>query len=94
VWDVGGQRSLRPYWRNYFERTDALVWVVDSADARRLADTAAVRDGARAGGRAAPLRCTVRWAAQRHLRGAGAGTDPWQARRAEGAEALSIPHSC
>lgn len=40
VWDVGGQRSLRPYWRNYFERTDALVWVVDSADARRLADTA------------------------------------------------------
>ncbi|KAI9448523.1 GTP-binding protein [Lactarius indigo] len=27
IWDVGGQRTLRPYWRNYFEQTDALVWV-------------------------------------------------------------------
>jgi len=35
-WDVGGQKSLRTYWRNYFEQTDALVWVVDSADQRRL----------------------------------------------------------
>ncbi|KAJ7667507.1 ADP-ribosylation factor family-domain-containing protein [Mycena polygramma] len=25
IWDVGGQRTLRPYWRNYFEQTDALV---------------------------------------------------------------------
>ncbi|KAI7838471.1 hypothetical protein COHA_007734 [Chlorella ohadii] len=40
VWDVGGQRSLRPYWRNYFEATDGLVWVVDSTDRRRLADCA------------------------------------------------------
>ncbi len=38
VWDVGGQRSLRSYWRNYFESTDGLVWVVDSADRRRLDD--------------------------------------------------------
>ena len=38
VWDVGGQRSLRSYWRNYFESTDGLIWVVDSADKRRLAD--------------------------------------------------------
>ncbi|NWV89903.1 ARL2 protein, partial [Machaerirhynchus nigripectus] len=30
VWDVGGQSSLRSYWRNYFESTDGLVWVVDS----------------------------------------------------------------
>ena len=30
--DVGGQRSLRPYWRNHFEDTDALIWVVDSND--------------------------------------------------------------
>lgn len=36
VWDVGGQRTIRAYWRNYFERTDGLVWVVDSADAARL----------------------------------------------------------
>ena len=25
LWDVGGQKSLRTYWRNYFEQTDALV---------------------------------------------------------------------
>nr|XP_018916515.1 PREDICTED: ADP-ribosylation factor-like protein 2 [Bemisia tabaci] len=38
MWDVGGQKSLRSYWRNYFESTDGLIWVVDSADKRRLAD--------------------------------------------------------
>jgi len=38
IWDVGGQKSLRSYWRNYFERTDALVWVVDSADTARMRD--------------------------------------------------------
>ncbi|KAH7940992.1 hypothetical protein HPB49_008824 [Dermacentor silvarum] len=36
MWDVGGQKSLRGYWRNYFESTDAIIWVVDSADRRRL----------------------------------------------------------
>lgn len=25
VWDIGGQRKLRPYWRNYFANTDVLV---------------------------------------------------------------------
>jgi ADP-ribosylation factor-like protein 2 len=38
IWDVGGQKSLRPYWRNYFEKTDALVWVVDSTDEQRMDD--------------------------------------------------------
>ncbi|XP_043473660.1 ADP-ribosylation factor-like protein 2 [Leptopilina heterotoma] len=38
IWDVGGQKSLRSYWRNYFECTDGLIWVVDSADRRRLED--------------------------------------------------------
>ncbi|KAM4537166.1 ADP-ribosylation factor-like protein 2 [Odontesthes bonariensis] len=38
IWDVGGQKSLRSYWRNYFESTDGLVWVVDSADRLRLED--------------------------------------------------------
>ena len=35
-WDVGGQKSIRAYWRNYFEQTDGLIWVVDSADRVRL----------------------------------------------------------
>lgn len=38
IWDVGGQKSLRSYWRNYFESTDGLVWVVDAADRRRMDD--------------------------------------------------------
>ena len=38
IWDVGGQKSLRSYWRNYFESTDGLIWVVDSADKGRLED--------------------------------------------------------
>jgi ADP-ribosylation factor-like protein 2 len=32
VWDVGGQECIRAYWRNYFEQTDGVIWVVDSAD--------------------------------------------------------------
>jgi ADP-ribosylation factor-like protein 2 len=36
LWDVGGQKSIRAYWRNYFEQTDGLIWVVDSADTYRL----------------------------------------------------------
>ena len=38
IWDIGGQQTIRSYWRNYFEATDGLVWVVDSADRGRLAD--------------------------------------------------------
>ncbi len=40
VWDVGGQKTLRAYWRNYYEATDGLIWVVDSADSRRMRDCA------------------------------------------------------
>jgi ADP-ribosylation factor-like protein 2 len=36
VWDVGGQETIRTYWRNYFEETDGLIWVVDSSDRARL----------------------------------------------------------
>merc|ERR1711965_920556 len=39
VWDIGGQKSIRPYWRNYFDQTDALVYVIDSADRRRMEET-------------------------------------------------------
>ncbi|MCJ1329500.1 hypothetical protein MMC10_006180 [Thelotrema lepadinum] len=38
VWDVGGQKTLRSYWRNYFEKTDALIWVVDATDRLRSED--------------------------------------------------------
>ena len=36
IWDVGGQKTIRAYWRNYFESTDGLIWVVDSADRARM----------------------------------------------------------
>lgn len=36
VWDIGGQKAIRPYWKNYFENTDGLVYVVDSSDEVRL----------------------------------------------------------
>lgn len=38
MWDVGGQKSIRSFWRNYFDTTDGLVWVVDSSDYHRLVD--------------------------------------------------------
>jgi ADP-ribosylation factor-like protein 3 len=43
VWDIGGQRKIRPYWRNYFENTDVLVYVIDSADRKRFDETGEVR---------------------------------------------------
>ncbi|KAG1672716.1 hypothetical protein FOA52_005194 [Chlamydomonas sp. UWO 241] len=39
IWDIGGQRSIRPYWRNYFDSTDALIYVIDSADKNRLQES-------------------------------------------------------
>ena len=36
VWDLGGQTGLRPYWRCYYQDTNAVVFVVDSADKERL----------------------------------------------------------
>jgi len=37
VWDVGGQKSIRTFWKNYFEKTEGLIWVVDCGDRSRLA---------------------------------------------------------
>ena len=34
VWDIGGQKHIRPYWKNYYQNTDALVYMIDSADKR------------------------------------------------------------
>ncbi|XP_029191643.2 ADP-ribosylation factor-like protein 3 [Acropora muricata] len=39
VWDIGGQRAIRPYWKNYFEQVEILVYVIDSADRKRLIET-------------------------------------------------------
>lgn len=39
VWDLGGQTSIRPYWRCYYANTAAVIFVVDSTDKERI-DTA------------------------------------------------------
>ncbi|KAF8520118.1 ADP-ribosylation factor family-domain-containing protein [Gautieria morchelliformis] len=36
VWDLGGQSSIRPYWRCYYPQTSAIIYVIDSSDAARL----------------------------------------------------------
>ena len=36
VWDIGGQKAIRPYWKNYYENTDGMVFVVDSSDEERI----------------------------------------------------------
>nr|AAW79043.1 GekBS197P [Gekko japonicus] len=36
VWDLGGQTSIRPYWRCYYSNTDAVIYVVDSCDCDRI----------------------------------------------------------
>ncbi|KAJ5073723.1 adp-ribosylation factor 1 [Anaeramoeba ignava] len=36
IWDLGGQESIRPYWRCYYQGVDAIVYVVDSSDKDRI----------------------------------------------------------
>ena len=36
VWDIGGQKAIREYWKNYYDNVDGLVYVVDSNDEERL----------------------------------------------------------
>lgn len=39
IWDIGGQKALRAYWANYYDKVNGIVWVIDSADSRRLEET-------------------------------------------------------
>jgi ADP-ribosylation factor-like protein 3 len=39
IWDIGGQKALRAYWSGYFDKTNGIVWVIDSSDTRRLEET-------------------------------------------------------
>ncbi|ETS64753.1 hypothetical protein PaG_00711 [Moesziomyces aphidis] len=36
VWDLGGQTSIRPYWRCYYANTAAIIYVIDASDTQRL----------------------------------------------------------
>ncbi|XP_029027689.1 ADP-ribosylation factor-like protein 14 [Betta splendens] len=39
VWDVGGQKRMRPHWKHYYADAAGLVFVVDSGDQTRLEET-------------------------------------------------------
>uniref|UniRef100_T1IQJ5 ADP-ribosylation factor-like protein 3 n=1 Tax=Strigamia maritima TaxID=126957 RepID=T1IQJ5_STRMM len=36
IWEIGGAETYRNYWGNFLQDTDALVFVVDSNDSKRL----------------------------------------------------------
>lgn len=36
MWDIGGQDRLRDLWRHYYLNTDAIIYVIDSADTDRI----------------------------------------------------------
>ena len=35
LWEIGGSKEVRPYWKNYFKDVDGIIFVVDSIDSRR-----------------------------------------------------------
>jgi len=39
VWDLGGQERLRELWKHHLTGTDGLVYVIDSSDEKRLANS-------------------------------------------------------
>nr|QXF29033.1 Arf1b [Gefionella okellyi] len=40
MWDVGGQTKIRRLWRHYYQNTDIVIFVVDSADRSRIEEAA------------------------------------------------------
>ena len=40
VWDLGGQKAIRQYWEDYYQKdNDVLIYVIDSSDNYRLDET-------------------------------------------------------
>ena len=40
LWELGGAREVRPYWKNYFKNIDGIIFVVDSTDSKRFDEAA------------------------------------------------------
>ena len=36
VWDVGGQKKIRSMWNYYYKNTDAIIFVIDSNELKRI----------------------------------------------------------
>jgi len=39
VWDIGGQRDGRQFWKNYLVDVSGIIWCIDSSDKLRLTET-------------------------------------------------------
>lgn len=37
MWDLAGQKGIRPFWRSYYPDTKAVIFVIDATDRERLA---------------------------------------------------------
>lgn len=40
IWDVGGQATLIPLWRYYYQGASAVIFMIDSSDSERLEEAA------------------------------------------------------
>jgi ADP-ribosylation factor 1/2 len=40
AWDVGGRSKMRTLWRHYYQKTEGIVFVIDSNDIDRIQDAA------------------------------------------------------
>ncbi|KAH7100437.1 ADP-ribosylation factor 3 [Auriculariales sp. MPI-PUGE-AT-0066] len=40
VWDVGGQHTIRPLWKHYYQNSQGVIFVVDSNDTDRIQEVA------------------------------------------------------
>lgn len=38
-WDVGGSNSSKPYWQNYFDSINIVMWVIDSSDTEKFEES-------------------------------------------------------
>lgn len=36
VWDIGGQEHIRRLWNHYYDNSDAVIFIIDSADEERI----------------------------------------------------------
>ena len=40
VWDLGGQKAIREHWKNYYDKLDCIIFVIDSTDRMRMDECA------------------------------------------------------
>ncbi|XP_057205103.1 ADP ribosylation factor like GTPase 3, like 2 [Triplophysa rosa] len=39
VWDIGSQRKISAFWKKYLEKTDLLIYIIDSIDKKHFEET-------------------------------------------------------